>query len=100
MVTWYSLLQKAMIRDGEDFLSRKCTLSEEELKVEFDWSDSDTAKPFTAWGEHWVYFPIGYDDMVWVGHAPRFPSKVSMFPQGGGCREPIPSWQWGDLDEV
>lgn len=90
MSSWYDMLKNIMEKDGEDFDKRICTLSEEELKIRFDagfgggaYNDDpdDIAKPFTAWGEKWVYFPLQYDGSLRVGHAPRNPCKYSMRPQ-------------------
>lgn len=49
-----------------------CTLSEEELNKEFDSGyGGEEGKPFTAWSEMWVYFPVCYDGSEWVERAPR-----------------------------
>jgi hypothetical protein len=81
---WYRMLKETMERDGEDFDKRICTLSEKNLRKEFDdgYGGSEGA-PFTAWGEKWVYFPIVYDGSEWVGHAPRNPCDIAMSHQGG-----------------
>ena len=85
MDCWYDILKSIMESDGEDFNKRVCTLSETELRVVFDSGFGGTeGKPFTAWGEKWVYFPIVYDGAEWVGHAPRNPCDISMEHQGGG----------------
>lgn len=82
--TWHEMLKNAFIEDGEDFSKMICTLSNEQLQVEFNsgYGCSEGA-PFTAWGEKWVYFPIVYDGSEWVGHAPRNPCEISMQHQGG-----------------
>ncbi len=79
LTSWYELLEEAMERDGENFVKRKCTLSEKELKVKFDNDYGETkGDSFTAWGEHWVYFPLQYDGMEYIGHAPRHPCEIAM----------------------
>jgi len=84
MSSWYEMLKETMESDGENFDERACTLSEEELRVEFsDAHGVEEGKPFTAWGKNWVYFPICYDGAEWVGHAPRDPCNISMEHQGG-----------------
>lgn len=82
---WYDMLQEIMKEDGEDFSKKVCTLSNDELKINFD-SDSggEKGKPFTAWGLKWVYFPICHDGEEWIGHAPRNPCDIPMNHQGSG----------------
>lgn len=84
MANWYDLLQKAMLKDGEDFDARICTMSEAELKKEFK-NDFGTvrSKPFLAWGANWVYFALEYDGISYVGHAPRNPIEQPIPHQGG-----------------
>lgn len=84
MANWYEMLKEIMTEDGENFDLRECTMSEENLKIEFDNGyGGEEGKPFTAWGEKWVYFPICYDGAEWVGHAPRNPCDIAMEHQGG-----------------
>ena len=33
----------------------------------------DDSRPFTAWGERFIYFPTGYDGATWIGSVPRWP---------------------------
>lgn len=83
--SWFKLLKDKMTENGDDFTNRHCTLSEAELKEEFYGGYGGTnGKPFTAWGEKWVYFPICYDGSEWVGCAPRNPCDIAMDHQGGG----------------
>ena len=86
MGNWYDMLQEIMEEDGEDFSKKICTVSDDALKVKFNpgYKGSKEGKPFTAWGEKWVYFPICYDGSEWIGHAPRNPCDISMEHQGGG----------------
>lgn len=77
---WYGMLRGAMEEDGENFDERICTLDEDGLRQPFVYCD---APAFTAWGRKWVYFPVCFDNQVWVGHAPRDPCDLAMDPQGG-----------------
>lgn len=85
MANWHEMLKEAMESDGQKFEDRECAMDEAGLKVEFDDGyGGEEGKPFTAWGENWVYFPICYDGSEWVGHAPRNPCEKVMSHQGGG----------------
>jgi hypothetical protein len=82
---WYVDLKELMESKGDDFDKRICTLTEEQLRVEFDDGYGGVeGEPFTAWGEKYVYFPICYDGSEWVGCAPRNPCDEAMIHQGGG----------------
>ena len=62
-----------------------CTLTEEELDEEFnDMSGGRNGKPFTAWSQEFVFFPIQYNGAEWAGMAPRNPVDFAMEHQGGG----------------
>lgn len=83
MTCWHEMLKEAMEENGDDFASRICTLSEDELKVRFDGGyGGNEGAPFTAWGANRVYFPLCYDGAEWVGSAPRNPCDESMRHQG------------------
>jgi len=58
MESWYKMLKSIMENDDEDFKTKKCTITDDELKVEFDsgYGGSEGCS-FTAWGKKWVYFP-------------------------------------------
>ncbi len=61
-----------------------CTLTEEELLQKFDAGfGGSEGKPFTAWSEKYVYFPIVYDGAEWVGKAPRNLCDEATKHQGG-----------------
>ncbi len=82
--SWYSMLEEAFEINGDDFSKMKTTLSEEELKIEFDTGyGSILGKPFTAWGEKYVYFPVGYDGSECVGYAPRNVCDIKTMHWGG-----------------
>jgi len=75
MWNWKRLLESAMEDRGEtlaDLIS--CTLTEEQLLVEFDAGyGGSEGKPFTAWTENSVYFPAVYDGAEWVEGVSRNP---------------------------
>ncbi len=84
MSNWYDKLKEAMKADGESFIDRVCTLTDEEMSKPFDDSFGfPEGAAFTAWGERWVYFPLSYDGAESIGHAPRNPCDLSMKHQGG-----------------
>ena len=61
-----------------------CTLTDEELQEEFhDGYGGHEGKPFTAWSENYVYFPVVYDGSEWVGKAPRNPCNEATNHIGG-----------------
>lgn len=87
MANWHDMLKEAFMSTGDDFEKRICTLTKEEELLEFDDDYGRTnGKRFTAWGENWVYFPVGYDGMEWVDYAPRNPSDYSMLHVGEARR--------------
>ncbi len=81
--SWYDMLQVAMQADGEEFEKSICTLDETGLRKKFKVGYGiEKGSHFTAWGEQWVYFPLCYDGLEWVGHAPRNPCDIAMAHQG------------------
>jgi hypothetical protein len=86
--TWYELLQLTCAVTGERVEGLICTLSDMEMRLSFDAGYTGTnGKPFTAWGQNYVYFPLSFDRMQWVGYAPRNPCKIAMEQQDG------PNWR-------
>lgn len=84
MANWKQMLKEEFEQTGDDFSKMITTLSEDELIEEFyDGYGGHEGKPFTAWGEKYVYFPIVYDGSEWVGSAPRNPCNEAMEHQGG-----------------
>lgn len=84
MSTWQSMLQDAMADRGEEGAAFECTLTYAELQEEFDNGfGAVEGKPFTAWTEKTVYFPICYDGAEWVGSVSRHPDGVPTAHQGG-----------------
>lgn len=83
--TWKKFLQKACENTGDNFDTLVTTLTENEMNRKFESGYGGTrGRPFTAWGEKYVYFPICYDGAEWVGYAPRNPCDEAMDHQGGG----------------
>lgn len=72
----------AIMLSGEKMIA--CTLTDKELDVCFDagFGGSD-GKPFTAWTDTRVLFPVVYDGSEWVGSVPRNPCGVTTTHQGG-----------------
>jgi hypothetical protein len=85
MANWYDKLKEKFSETGDDFEKMETTLTKEELKREFyDWYAGINGKPFTAWGENYVYFPVKYNDAEWVGCAPRNPCDEVTYHVGAG----------------
>lgn len=80
MATWRELINDAL--DGDVLIHN--TLTEEEMDVDFaDGYGMSEGKPFTAWSETRVYFPVVYDGAEWVGSAPRNPCGEACRHFGG-----------------
>ena len=80
METWRQLIDDAR---GDDVIIA-CTLSDEELDIEFDAGfGGPEGKPFTAWSENYVYFPVVYDGAESVSCAPRNPCDEPTGHVGG-----------------
>jgi len=81
---WASLLIEEVADQKDPGPIIFCTLSDEEMKEVFDSGYGGTqGKPFTAWTENRVYFPVMYDGSEWVGSAPRNPCEERTHHQGG-----------------
>ena len=78
---WKEMIKEAA--DDDEIIA--CTLTEDELLKEFDaeWGVVEE-KPFTAWSEKYVYFPVTANGGEWVGRAPRNPCDEATKHQGGG----------------
>lgn len=84
MTTWREELAFAMSERGEANEQFECTLTPAELDERFDPSCGViNGKPFTAWTEKSVYFPICYDGSEWVGSVSRHPDGKPTNHQGG-----------------
>lgn len=85
MATWSELLKKEFDKNGDDFDAKVCVLTLEELDVEFyDGYGLPNGKPFLAWGDKFVYFPVCYDGAEWVGSVPRNPTDNIEIEHFGG----------------
>lgn len=79
MTTW----RKKIEEWGDKIIA--CTLTDAELDAEFSSGYGATeGKPFTAWSEKYVYFPVCYDGSEWVERAPRNPCDEATNHVGGG----------------
>lgn len=77
MTTWRKLLDDKLVEHGESWADvEACTLTEEELDVEFD-SDfgAPNGKPFSLWTTNRVYFSDEYDGLDFVNTAFRNPPE-------------------------
>ena len=73
--TWREIITSELGDTGESWADVvSCTLTEQELDVEFDAGFGGTeGKPFTLWTAKRVYFPTEYDGAEWAGSAARDP---------------------------
>ena len=84
ITSWQTLLEEEMYFAEDSGPVVHCTLSDEEMKEEFDFGfGTSKGKPFTAWTEDRVYFPAVYDGAEWVNSAPRNPCDESTNHVGG-----------------
>lgn len=85
MVSWLELLRDEFAERGDDISTMVCTLTKEELLVQFDdRSRKIGGVPFTAWGKNYVYFPAQDDGREWVDSVPRHPNGEATRHIGGG----------------
>ena len=58
----------------------------EGLSLDEEWDNGHGASEpdfkFVAWSEKYVYFPLCYDGLFWIGSAPRNPGGSPLLPQG------------------
>jgi len=85
MTTWRKEILKRMIEnEDKDVKNYVCTLTEEELDIEFEegfgWPEG---LPFTLWTTWHVYFPCVYDGKEWSGSVYRNPTRIATEHQGG-----------------
>lgn len=84
LASWATLIeeQRQEVNDASPLIH--ATLTAEELAVEFGNNyGGSRGRPFTAWSEHRVYFPVVYDGAEWVGSVPRNPCDEATRHQGG-----------------
>lgn len=83
--TWRKEIEQRMQENNDmtdgDFV---CTLTEEEMDIEFDDGFGGTeGLSFTAWTDDFVYFPLCYDGSEWCGSIARNPDGNPTSHQGG-----------------
>jgi hypothetical protein len=84
MTTWKELLESAFKITGDSLDEVVCTLSKDELQIEFDDSHGmPEGKPFTAWSRNYVYFPACYDSKEWIDWVSRNPDNKPTEHIGG-----------------
>ena len=85
MTTWRKMIIYSLQGNKESWDDVKtCTLTEEELDVEFDNGyGGSNGKPFTMWTKNCVYFPVVYDGAEWAGSVPRNPCNIAKSHVGG-----------------
>lgn len=85
MTTWRQEIEKACRANGELYSDIiEVSIDKGELDREFDGGYGlEEGKPFAAWSENYVYFPVCYDGYEWVGSAPRNPCNKKLYHQGG-----------------
>ena len=82
--TWREKINREMEKNGELCGLIACTLTDGQLDTPFDSGFGGIeGKPFTAWTENRVYFPVVYDGAEWVGSVPRNPCDEATEHQGG-----------------
>ena len=85
MANWKEMLIKVFKETGDDFEKMETTLTDEELVKEFhDGFGGTEGAHFTSWGEKYVYFPVVYDGVEWVGYTPRNVCDIKTSHWGGG----------------
>lgn len=86
MTTWAKLITECMGSTGDTLSDLEAnTLSYADMFIEFDAGFGGIeGKPFTAWSANYVYFPVSYDGMEWVGAVPRNPNGQPSGHFGGG----------------
>jgi hypothetical protein len=85
ITTWRKQILSTMKENEDlDINNYVCTLTEEELDIEFDCGfGGSKGLSFTLWTTWWVYFPCKYDGAEWCGSVSRNPTKIPTRHQGG-----------------
>ena len=79
--SWQQMINE-ILEVGEEIIA--CTQSEQEMNRQFDCSYGlEKGKPFTAWSETNVFFPVCYDGSEWVAKVPRHPNGEHTNHVGG-----------------
>lgn len=83
--TWRQEFLDIFEDTGDSFETIICTLTDDELDVEFDEGFGIVkGKPFTAWSEKYVYFPAQYDGKEWIEYVSRNPNGEPTYHIGSG----------------
>ena len=83
--SWRQKISEEMEARGDSFDEMvSCTLTDDELDVEFDDSFGEPCgKRFTLWTQRFVYFPTVYDGAESVSSVPRDPCGEPTWHVGG-----------------
>lgn len=83
MTTWREEIDAEVQQHlGEEIIA--CTLDDAALDEEFDSGyGGSNGKPFTAWSQNRVYFPVVYDGAEWAASVPRNPCDDATSHVGG-----------------
>ena len=78
-INWKEMIHAERERQHDHTQTVKCTLTDDELLIEFDGGYGGTeGRDFTMWTDKRVYYPISYDGAEWVESAPRNPCDERM----------------------
>lgn len=84
--SWKKGLEECFEHTGDTLDDLACTLSEDDLILEFDESlGIIQGKPFGAWSKDFVYFPACYDGAEKVAFVPRNPTGRPIEHIGDNC---------------
>jgi len=84
VTTWRQEFIEAFEETNDNFDNLVCTLTDEELDIEFNNGFGvEEGKPFTAWSENFVYFPVRYDGSEWIAWVSRNPDNKPTAHIGG-----------------
>ena len=76
MATWKEKINEAFEKTGDSWANvEQSTLSEENMSDEFGGA-------FAIWTKDYVYFPVCYDHLEWIGRVARNPNGLPTEPQG------------------
>lgn len=80
--SWLELLEITCRTTGERIEEIQSTLPDVEMRRPFNAGYTGRGGvPFTARGQKYVNFPLVYDNLVWVGYAPRNQCEIAVRPQ-------------------
>ena len=87
--SWAEMLVEAMQKAGDAGPLLHCTLTPEQMAARFCAGFGlCQGRPFTAWTEQRVYFPVDFDGSEWAASVPRHPcSEATVHVGKGGMAE-------------